>query len=326
MLHPSSSLAFRSLLKTAAATSGLAKPQARISGVTPQGAALHAAMAAQDAVVFLVVPADVDIEQFVSDTRFFLGALQGLSDDAAERQVLPFPSQEVDPYRGLTPHLEVASARARALHALATRTAKVVVASARALLPRLSAPERLASTGLVLKPGGEIAPRDLGEQLARAGFAPEDPVDEHGEFFVRGGVVDIYPAAESQPVRLEFIGDIIESLRRYDAATQRSLTALDQIAIAPQRELLDDPAASDNPLVFDRSSHIIDYVRLAGAQVLAFERDDIDTRGRQLEEQWRASAADAALRGRPAPPQVRPSPQPGASTCARGRSRRPGRG
>ena len=63
------------------------------------------------------VPIDVDVDQFVIDTRFFLGALQGLSDDAAERLVLPFPSQEVDPYRGLTPHLEVASARARALHA-----------------------------------------------------------------------------------------------------------------------------------------------------------------------------------------------------------------
>ncbi len=259
-------------------------------------------MAAQDGAVFLIVPADVDVEQFIADTRFFLGALQGLSDDAVDRQVLPFPSQEVDPYRGLTPHLEVSSARARALHALATRTARIVVASARALLPRLSAPERLAATGLVLRSGGEIAPRDLGEQLARAGFSPEDPVDEHGEFFVRGGVVDIYPTAEAQPVRLEFIGDIIDSLRRYDASTQRSLTALDQVTISPQRELLDDPAEPDNPLKFDRSSHIIDYVRLAGAQVLAFEREDIETRGRQLEEQWRASSDDAAVRGRLAPP------------------------
>jgi len=304
VLHPSSSLAFRSLLKTAAASSGLARPQASISGVTPQAAALHAAMAAQDGAVFLIVPADVDVEQFVADTRFFLGALQGLSDDAADRQVLPFPSQEVDPYRGLTPHLEVSSARARALHALATRTARIVVASSRALLPRLSAPERLAATGLVLRPGGEIAPRELGERLARAGFSPEDPVDEHGEFFVRGGVVDIYPTSEAQPVRLEFIGDIIESLRRYDASTQRSLTALDQVTISPQRELLDDPDAPDNPLKFDRSSHVIDYVRLAGAQVLAFEREDIETRGRQLEEQWRASSEDAAVRGRLVPPLV----------------------
>ena len=68
-------------------------------------------------------------------------------------------------------------------------------------------------------------------------------MDEHGEFCVRGGVVDVYPASEAQPVRLEFIGDIVESVRRFDAATQRSLAALDQVAIFPQRELLPDEAA-----------------------------------------------------------------------------------
>src|SRR6185436_19576052 len=209
----------------------------------------------------------------------------GLSDAAAADAVLPFPSQEVDPYRGLTPHLEVASARARALFALAARTAKVVIASSRALIPTLSAPDRLASAGGILRPGDEIAPGDLGARLARAGFAPQDPVDEHGEFFVRGGVVDIYPTSEAQPVRLEFIGDIIESLRRYDAATQRSHVALDQIQIIPQRELLEDPEAPDDPTRFDRSSHIIDYVRLAGAQVLTFELDDIELRGLELEDQ-----------------------------------------
>jgi transcription-repair coupling factor (superfamily II helicase) len=302
VLHPSSSLAFRALLKSAAVKSGLPRAGSSVTGLTPAAVALHAAVAAQDAPVFLVVPADVDVEQFTADARFFLGALQGLSDLAAERAVLPFPSQEVDPYRGLTPHLEVASARARALEALVSRSARMIIASARALVPRLSAPERLKATSLLLKPGSEISPRELGERLADAGFMPQDPVDEHGEFCVRGGVVDIYPASEAQPVRLEFVGDIVESLRRYDAATQRSLVPLDQISISPQRELLGDPAAPDDPLRFDRSSQIIDYVRLAGASVLAFEREDIETRGRQLDEQWRASAEDAATRGRNAPP------------------------
>src|SRR6185436_64226 len=102
--------------------------------------------------------------------------------------------------------------------------------------------------------------------------------------------------------RLEFIGDTIESLRRYDAATQRSLVALDQIQIIPQRELLDDPDAPDDPTRADRSSHIIDYVRLAGAQVLTFELDDIEMRGLELEDQWRKSSEEAIGRGRQAPP------------------------
>ncbi len=144
------------------------------------------------------------------------------------RQVLPFPSQEVDPYRGLAPHLEVASARARALYGLASGTVRLVVASARALVPRLSDPAALRPPASSIAPGLEVAPHDLADRLALAGFAREDPVDEHGEFCVRGGVVDFYPASEAEPVRLEFIGDIVESIRRYDAATQRSLAALDQ--------------------------------------------------------------------------------------------------
>ena len=193
---------------------------------------------AQDSVVVLVVPTDADVEQMTGDARFFLSAMLGLSDGQVAQAVLPFPSQEVDPYRGLAPHLEVASARARALTGLTTGSARLVIASARALPPRLSDPARFAEASLFLKPGIEIDPQVLRERLVDAGFVPEDPVDQHGEFFVRGGVVDLYPASEAQPIRLEFIGDIIESVRQYDAATQRSLKALDAITLSPQRDLL----------------------------------------------------------------------------------------
>src|SRR6185295_5877002 len=92
------------------------------------------------------------------------------------------------------------------------------------------------------------------------------------------------------------IGDIIESVRRFDAATQRSLTALGAITLTPQRELvpLDDHD--------DRTSTFIDYARRAGAAVLVYELDDVTSRGLGLEEQWRASATDAAARIGTAPP------------------------
>jgi transcription-repair coupling factor (superfamily II helicase) len=298
LLQTSSSLAFRSLLKTAAVKSGLAKAVPRLTGLTAAAAAFHAAVVAQESVLFLVVPTDAHVEQLTADARFFFATLKGVSDAEAHDQVLPFPSQEVDPYRGLTPHFEVASARARALQRLAAGRAHLVIASARALLPRLSDPQRLIATALTLKPGVEIPPHELGERLALAGFSPEDPVDEHGEFCVRGGVVDIYPAAESQPVRLEFIGDIIESVRRYDAATQRSLAGLDAIVVSPQRELLPSVDAPDDPAAFDRSGTVLDYVRAAGASTAVFELDDVEERGRTLEEQWRASAVDMESRGR----------------------------
>src|ERR1043165_591006 len=172
MLHTSSSLAFRSLLKTAAAASGLSRPVARLTRLTPAATAFHAAAVAQDVVSVLVVPTDADVEQMTSDARFFFAAFKGLSDEEATGQVLPFPSQEVDPYRGLTPHFEIASARARALHGLVAGTARLVIASARALLPRLSDPQRLATTALTLQPGLEISPQELGNRLALAGFSP----------------------------------------------------------------------------------------------------------------------------------------------------------
>ncbi len=298
MIGSSSSLAFRSLVKTAASNAGLDRRPSRLTGLTPAATALHAAVAAQETPVLLVVPTDADVEQMAADARLFLAVLKGWSDTTVQQHVLTLPSQEVDPYRGLSPHLDVASARARALFGLANGSARLVVASARALVPRLSDPTRFADAGLVISPGLEISPQDLGERLALAGFLPEDPVDEHGEFCVRGGVLDFYPARELEPIRLEFIGDIVESVRRYDAATQRSLSALDQITITPQRESLADQAAPDDPLRVDRSATIIDYARRAGAALFVFEIDDVDERGRTLEVQWRNSAADMAARGR----------------------------
>jgi transcription-repair coupling factor (superfamily II helicase) len=293
---PSASLAFRALLKTAATRSGLARTPARLTGVTRAATAFHLAILAQDHAQVVVVPTDADVEQMTADARFFLTALKGLSLADAESQVLPFPSQEVDPYRGLMPHLEVASARARALHGLASGAARIVVASARSLAPRLSDPQQLVDMSVTIAAGMEIAPQELGERLGLAGFTVQDPVDEHGEFCVRGGIVDFYPASETQPIRLEFIGDIVESLRRYDPGNQRSLAAIDRITVSPQRELIavgDDPAEAP-------SATFLDYVRRAGAELSVVEIDDVEEKGRTQETSWRTSADDLRARGRDA--------------------------
>ena len=100
-------------------------------------------------------------------------------------------------------------------------TAQVVVASAASLLPRLSPPARLLKASQNLVVGGFYSPTVLIELLADAGFTPEDPVDQHGEFCLRGGVVDFFPTGDAYPVRVEFAGDMIESLRRYDPENQR---------------------------------------------------------------------------------------------------------
>jgi transcription-repair coupling factor (superfamily II helicase) len=271
-----SSLSLRFLLKDAASTTGLAAAATRLSGLTPAAKAYAAAAAAQNAPAVVIVPADKDIEAFVSDARFFLGSLEGLSGAALDRGVLSFPSPEIDPYRSLVPHFDVASARARALHGLATGQARIVVASAAALLPRLPEPETLIAASLELKHGDDIDPMELADILVRAGFTREDPVDQHGEFSVRGGVADIFPAGDRLPVRLEFIGDTIESIRQFDPATQRSVAALDRVTIAPVRESADtlEARAAERPATFfsylGRSSRLrlfvseYDKVREAG--------------------------------------------------------------
>src|SRR5688572_21284993 len=139
-------------------------PAQAVSGLTPSAKALYvtaAAHAMPDGVVLYVVPTDGDVEQAVADISFFASALEGWSVAAANRAVLPFSSHEIDPYRGMSPHFGVLSERARALHALAAGTARVVVASSAALVPRVSSPERLLADSIELRPGQEISPTYL---------------------------------------------------------------------------------------------------------------------------------------------------------------------
>src|SRR5688500_9102556 len=119
-MSTATSLSVRALLNSAIAKSGLSGRARAITGLTSPAKALAVAAAAhasRDAVVLFVVPGDPDLESATSDVRFFLGALEALPDAVVDRVVLPLPSYQVDPYRGLAPHFRATSARARALHA-----------------------------------------------------------------------------------------------------------------------------------------------------------------------------------------------------------------
>ncbi len=291
------SLTLQALLKTAAAGAGLGGAARALSGLTAPAKCLAVAAAATESTVVVIVPNDGAVEQTVADTRFFLRGLAGLSEHELGGRVLPFPSHEVDPYRGLAPHFDIAAARGRALHALGAGAARVVVASAAALLPRLSRPARVLAAGGSLTVGELIEPPDVGDHLADAGYTPADPVECHGEFCIRGGVVDFFPAGDDQPIRAEFAADSLESLRRFDPATQRSTQSLDRADILPLRELFDtDPVSNDDAP--DRSAWFADYLtHRSGIRVYLSEADEsrhaIETRRSQAA----AGFADAAARG-----------------------------
>jgi transcription-repair coupling factor (superfamily II helicase) len=291
----STSLNLRAALKTATARIGLDAPAHVVSGLTASAKALAVAAAAHGAphgAVLYVVPSDGELETAVGDVRFFLGALEGLTEAAADRAVLAFPSYEVDPYRGLAPHVGVTSARARALHALASGTARVIVASAAGLLPRISSRDRILSASLELRPGIEVPPAALTELLVDAGFTREDPADEHGEFALRGGILDVYPPREAQPVRLEFIGDTIESLRAYDPSTQRSAKAVDRLTLVPLRDVLPEPGAADDG-AYDRSATLFDYLAAAKeTRLIVSEPDEVEANAVKVVEQIERSYQD----------------------------------
>ena len=299
----SASLTLRALLHETAARAGFARsaPSGEsISGLTPPAQALAAAAGAGAGPVVLVVPGDADVDRMTADARFFLAGLEGLARGDVERGVLPFPSPEVDPYRGMTPHLDVASSRSRALAALALGQARIVVASAVSLLPRLSPPDRLLRASVDLRLGGTCSPTELADRLADAGFTRADPVEAHGEFCGRGGVVDVFPAGEAFPIRAEFVGDNVESLRRFDPATQRSVATLDHVAVRPLTDQLERPAGAGAPEP-DRTATFDDYVRRGAARFVVTEPAETAARVRQAAEQVRGSHADAVARGDPAP-------------------------
>jgi len=297
------SLALRSLLTGVLRETGLLSPLQRISGATSPVRALAVASAAKrlgEHTILLVLPTDGEIESTVGDISFFLSVLEGSAATVVEQQVLPLPSTQVDPYRGFQPHLKVASARARVLHALATNTARVVVASAAALLTKLPEPASILLSSCEITPGIDIDPHELANTLVLGGYEPADPVDAHGEFARRGGIFDVFPAGEELPIRIEFVGDTVESIRRFDPGTQRSIETLDRFGIIPVR-INGDLSPGQTRL----QANLFQFLRTRDAQVWVSEPTDVENHVKSAWEQIGTSYGDALERAKglePLPP------------------------
>src|SRR5688572_11497676 len=289
------SLALRSLLTGVIRETGLQSPTRRLSGVSAPVRALAIAAASKrlsDGTVLVVLPTDAEIDNAVGDISFFLGVLEGSADTMVSQQVLPFPSTQVDPYRGFQPHLKVASARARVLHALAVGSARVVVASAAALLTKVPEPATVLLSSCEIKPGVDLDPHELANTLVMGGYEPADPVDAHGEFARRGGIFDVFPAGEELPIRIEFVGDTVESVRRFDPGTQRSVETLDRFGIVPVRE----------PVGLGTfTSTLFQFLRTRDAEIWVSEPTDVESHVKTAWEQITTSYGDAVERHRGGP-------------------------
>ncbi|CAN5315347.1 transcription-repair coupling factor [soil metagenome] len=151
-------------------------------------------------------------------------------------QILNLPSFETEVYSGISPHAETLERRALTLWNLSFAQPDFLVVSAKSLITKTIAPKVMQSLGAILKRDEDFAPEDLIEKLVASGYVREEPLKNIGEFSVRGGILDVWSPTAENPVRLEFFGDTVDSIREFDAETQLSIGQLKEISIAPMRE------------------------------------------------------------------------------------------
>ncbi|HYE65441.1 MAG TPA: CarD family transcriptional regulator, partial [Pyrinomonadaceae bacterium] len=183
----------------------------------------------------VVTEANRDLEAWERDVRFWYCALRGMAE--CDETVLTLPASESDPYAGASPHAETLERRALTLWRLSREPQDFVLLTARALARRTVLPEEIALSGAVLKRDEDNAPEELIEKLVASGYVREDPVGAVGEFSMRGGILDVWSPGRNAPVRIEFFGDTVDSIREFDPETQLSTAQLKEVAIAPMREL-----------------------------------------------------------------------------------------
>jgi transcription-repair coupling factor (superfamily II helicase) len=183
----------------------------------------------------VLVAANRDMEAWGRDLSFWCSAL-GVSEGDCEA-VLSLPASEGDAYAGASPHAETLERRALTLWNLARGRGRFVLLSSRALARRTVQPARLLEAGAALKRDADYPPEDLVEMLLASGYVREDPVGAVGEFSMRGGILDVWSPGEPFPVRVEFFGDTVDSIRRFNSETQLSIEQLQSTEVVPMREL-----------------------------------------------------------------------------------------
>jgi transcription-repair coupling factor (superfamily II helicase) len=160
-----------------------------------------------------------------------------------ETAPLYYPSWEILPHEAKLPHADVISERLETLIALLntsfrkTSPAPLLVTSLPALLQRTFLPQMLSTQTRMIKRGESLNPLDLIEWLEDREYEPEVQVNHKGEIALRGGIVDIFPLTSPWPVRLEFFGDELESLRYFDPVTQISRDPIEHVVLPPAGEL-----------------------------------------------------------------------------------------
>ncbi len=188
---------------------------------------MAAAAARRRSLVLAVAPDSQTAARLETELRVFGGA---------ELDILAFPDGETLPYDSFSPHQDLVSQRLTALYRLPQRRRGVLVTPVATLMQRLGPRDYLDRYALLLQVGERLVLDDIRRRLEAAGYACVSQVVEHGEFAVRGSILDVFPMGGARPYRIELFDDQVESIRDFDPDTQRSVARAERIEWLPARE------------------------------------------------------------------------------------------
>ncbi|HKD06703.1 MAG TPA: transcription-repair coupling factor [Bryobacteraceae bacterium] len=204
----------------------------RLSGLTLTAKAAYTALLFREIhrPLILVTDGSKQAEAVFPLLRTFCSLL-----DAGTTPLL-LPALDTMPGQAMTPHAEILARRAAALVRMAHGYSGILVTPVQAALTRTEAPDYYRQLTMRLRVNDEIPFDDLTSHLESVGYEKRDPVEMVGEYSVRGGILDVFSPDEAQPVRIEFFGDTIESIRRFDPESQRSIHKLNECVLQPPSE------------------------------------------------------------------------------------------
>lgn len=212
---------------------------------------------------FLVITPHLRDAQFLlEDFRFF--------QRKEDVKTLLFPQWETLPYDDIPPHPEIIRERVNCLHALMGSERTVIFSSIKALMQKVLPASDLMTLTLNLAAGDEVDRDRLLHFLEEGGYVSARIVEEIGDFSFRGAIVDIFNPLHEEPLRLEFDGDRLESIRRFDPETQRSVkgTEMEKTTLLPVRDISKDPFRQ-------AMSSLFDYLQ-KGTTVFIVEGDEVE--------------------------------------------------
>ncbi|MCR9191085.1 MAG: transcription-repair coupling factor [Gammaproteobacteria bacterium] len=182
-------------------------------------------------VKLLITPDNWYAKQLLDEIQFFL------QDQPHSQEILVFPDWETLPYDQFSPHQDIISERLATLQRLYHLKDAIVISSVTTLMHRLCPPTFIHQQSLILRCGQSLDIDTFRQQLTHAGYHLVNSVLEHGEFAVRGSIIDLFPMGSNLPFRIELFDSDIESLRRFHPETQRTIDKIDHIDILPAREM-----------------------------------------------------------------------------------------